>query len=196
MRTTRHHAIGGKLEANKEKPGAVASKEAFAAYEKSAALGRTLGLEAKCEIVPPPELIQLNRPNLLVMCSPRLLPFVGQVLESDTNLGFSNDADGYLVDKKTGENYRSPQDSGKPCDYAYIGKLPRPDGRGTFLYLAGIHAMGTLGATKYLEDHLEEMYRQVRKKRFSMLVECHYNADSHELTSISALTPIYRHEGV
>lgn len=51
----------------------------------------------------------------------------------------------YMVNHHTGEVYRSPSDSGEPIDYGYLGRLSRPDGRGTFQYLAGIHAMGNLG---------------------------------------------------
>lgn len=45
-------------------------------------------------------------------------------------------ADWYLVDQTAGVDYRSPRNSGESRDYGYIGRLPRPDGRGTFLYLA------------------------------------------------------------
>ena len=36
-------------------------------------------------------------------------------------------------------------DNGEMCDFGYLGRLPRPDGRGTFLYIGGIHAAGTSG---------------------------------------------------
>lgn len=190
-------AVGGKHEAGKAKPGPVVSAEAFAAYQKLADVAQSYGLKSEYEVVPPPGMVQLNRTNLIVVCSPRLLPFVGQVLESDTNLGFREDEQGwYLVDHRTNETYRSPMDAGENCDYAYIGRLPRPDARGSFLYLAGIHSVGTEGAAHFLESHLEELYREVKTRRFSLLISCQYNPKDRAITSTNQITPVYRPEGV
>ncbi|WUR62259.1 sigma-70 family RNA polymerase sigma factor [Micromonospora chokoriensis] len=190
-------AVGGKFEAGKADPYAVVSAEMLAAYEKLSNLARGLGLKTEYEVVPPPGMVDLNRTNLVVVGSPRILPFVGQVLASDPKLGFGSDDDGvYLVNRQTGEEFRSPSDNGEPVDYGYLGRLPRPDGRGTFLYLAGIHAMGTLGVAQYLEDHLDELYRDVKNRRFSLLVACTYDPKKRAVKKVDALTPIYRSEGV
>jgi hypothetical protein len=191
-------AIGGKHETGRAdgKPLAVLSAEALAAYDRIADLARSVGLNADHEIVPPPGMVKLNRPNLIVLTSPRLLPFVGQVLEADEHLGFAVDERGwYLVDKTAGKEYRSPIDTGEPADFAYVGRLPRPDGKGSFLYLAGIHGPGTAGAAHYLEDHLAEIYREVRGRRWSALVTCTFAHDTRQITGSDLLTPIYRHEG-
>ncbi|MEU4715520.1 sigma-70 family RNA polymerase sigma factor [Micromonospora purpureochromogenes] len=190
-------AVGGKFEAGKKDPYAVVSAEMLASYEKLSNLARGLGLKTEYEVVPPPGMVDLNRTNLVVVGSPRILPFVGQVLASDPKLGFGKDDGGlYLVNHQTGEEFRSPSDKGEPVDYGYIGRLPRPDGRGTFLYLAGIHAMGTLGVAQYLEDHLDELYREVKNRRFSLLVTCTYDPAKRAVKKVDALTPIYRSEGV
>ncbi|MGS2619055.1 sigma-70 family RNA polymerase sigma factor [Micromonospora sp. LZ34] len=190
-------AVGGKFEADKKDPYAVVSAEMLAAYEKLSNLARGLGLKTEYEVVPPPGMVDLNRTNLIVVGSPRILPFVGQVLASDPKLGFGKDDGGlYLVNHQTGEEFHSPSDKGEPVDYGYIGRLPRPDGRGSFLYLAGIHAMGTLGVAQYLEDHLDEMYREVKNRRFSLLVACTYDPKKRTVKTVDALTPIYRSEGV
>ncbi|MGC4792133.1 sigma-70 family RNA polymerase sigma factor [Micromonospora sp. DT178] len=190
-------AVGGKFEAGKKDPYAVVSAEMLATYEKLSNLARGLGLKTEYEVVPPPGMVDLNRTNLVVVGSPRILPFVGQVLASDPKLGFGKDDGGlYLVNHQTGEEFHSPSDKGQPVDYGYIGRLPRPDGRGTFLYLAGIHAMGTLGVAQYLEDHLDELYREVKNRRFSLLVASTYDPATRTIKKVDALTPIYRSEGV
>ena len=190
-------AVGGKYEAGKNKPGVAVSAEMLATYERLCALARSLNLKAEYEVVPPPGMVKLNRTNLIVCGSPRILPFVGQVLESDTNLGFRSDDNGwYLVNHVTGEEFRSPSDTGEPCDYGYVGRLPRPDGRGMFLYLAGVHAIGTQGAGRYLEENLDDLYREVKMRRFSVLVACKYDATTREISSVEAITPVYRHEGM
>ncbi|SBW21053.1 hypothetical protein FDG2_1877 [Candidatus Protofrankia californiensis] len=190
-------ALGGKHEAGKDKPGPVVSAESLAAYERLAGLARTMGLQATYEVVPPPGFVTLNRTNLIVLCGPRLSPLVAQVLESDISLGFDHDADGwYLANHETGALHRSPLDSGDNGDIAYLGRLPRPDGRGTFLYMAGIHAVGTAGAAHYVENNLPELFRETRTRRFSTLIACRFDPDSHQIISSERIAPIYRHEGV
>jgi hypothetical protein len=86
-------------------------------------------------------------------------------------------------------------DSGEHADYAYLGRLPRIDGRGTFLYLAGIHAPGASGAAHYLEGHLSELYAELRTRRFSTIIACTFDPTTHEITSSERVTPLYRSEG-
>jgi hypothetical protein len=139
----------------------------------------------------------LNRPNLIVLTNPRLLPFLSQIMEADPHLRYVLEEDGwYLVDKTTDTEYRSPMNHGEAADYAYIGRLPRPDGNGTFLYLAGTHAPGTLGAAHFVSDNITDLYREVKNRRFSVLVPCRYDPkDSKKIIATEQLTPIYRHDG-
>jgi hypothetical protein len=189
-------AIGGKVETGKPQPGGVVSAEAFGAYELLADLARSVGLESKYEVVPPPGLVELNRPNLIVLTNPRLLPFLSQVMGADPHLGYAVDDDGwYLVDKTAGTEYRSPMDRGESSDYAYVGRLPRPDGKGTFLYLAGTHAPGTLAAAHFIVDNITELHRDLKNRRFSLIVVCDYDPkDRKKILSTKPLTPIYRPE--
>lgn len=188
-------AIGGKLEGGRS-DGAdqpVLSTEAMAAYEVLADLTRSVGLEPVCEVVPPPGMVDLNRPNLLVLTSPKLLPFVGQVLAADPWFTFAEDEQGWhLVDKATGDEYRTRRGEGR--DYAYLGRLPRPDGQGSFVYLAGIHSTGTLGAAQFLAEHLADLHRDLKTKRFSMLLDCHIDAQSGTVAKVTPLVEPRVHE--
>ena len=194
-------AIGSKTEAHKQHPSkanprSMVSSEAFAAYELISAASRELGLQADYKVVPPPGFVDLNQANLVVLTSPKLLPIVGQVLASDPHLEFGESAQGwYLADRQEGVTYRSPSDSGECRDYGYLGRLPRPDRKGTFLYVAGIHAMGTLGAAHHLVNNIDDLYAEVKARRFSCVVSCDYDPDTHAITSTSLLTPIYQPKG-
>ena len=190
-------AIGGKPEQGRTDDASkfVVSKEALSAFEVLADTARSLGLDAVSETVPPPGLVDLNRPNLIVLCSPRLLPFIGQVLAADPHLGFQEDQKGwFLLDKTSGVEHRSPRDANVNADCAYIGRLPRPDGQGTFLYLAGIHAEGTLGAAHWLAANLHDLHKELKVKRFSTLVSAEFDPKSGSIMDVERLTPIYRQD--
>lgn len=110
-------------------------------------------------------------------------------------LGFEKDTEGcHLVDRRTGTIYRSPKDSRKNVDIAYLGWLPRPDGRGSFLYLAGIHAPGPGGVIHYRTSRLGELYREVRTQRFSTLIECEFDPETRIAINSRRITPVYVHE--
>lgn len=190
-------SIGGKFEVGRTDPGAVLSAEAFAAYEILAETARNVGLESGYEIVPPPGHVHLNRPNLIVLTNPRLLPFLSQVMEADPHLRYVEDEKGWFIkEPESGKEYRSPRDDGESADYGYLGRLPRPDGKGSFLYIAGTHAQGTLGTARYVADNLPELYRELKSRRFSTVILCRYDPkDRRKITSTERVTPLFRHEG-
>jgi DNA-binding CsgD family transcriptional regulator len=188
-------AVGGKLEAKAHKPGPVVAQEDFQAYEAMQELARTFGLDTCYEVIPPPGLINLNRDNLVVVCGPRLSSLIAQVLASDHRIGFEQDDAGwYLVDRVEGKTYRSPMDTGESSDYAYLGRLPRLDGRGNFLYIAGIHAVGAAGVVHYLDNHLAELYKEVKTGRFSTIIRCTFDATTKQIESSKRVTPVYKTE--
>jgi hypothetical protein len=190
-------AIGAKKEAARTDPGEMVSVESFGAYELMADLVRSLGLDANYEVVPPPGLVRLNRPGLIVLAGPRVLPFLDQVMEADPHLRFATDDEGWhLVDVTAGKQYRPPASRSDGVDYGYIGRLPRPDGKGTFLWLAGTHSQGTLGAATYLVANLSDLYKEVKTKRFSLIIECHFDPeDRQKILGVERVTPLYRHDG-
>jgi len=192
-------AIGSKREPNtKASVSEMISAECFTAYGLLADAAAAAGLDIAQEVVPPPGIVHLNRPNLIVLTNPRLLPFLSQVMEADPHIRYVADGkdDWYLIDQSTGEEYRSPRNRGEARDYGYVGRLPRPDGKGTFLYLAGTHAPGTLGATCFVVDNLTTLYRELKTRRFSTVVECVFDPDNPlKMVSVEPVTPLYRPDG-
>ncbi|WP_435059535.1 sigma-70 family RNA polymerase sigma factor [Streptomyces sp. bgisy060] len=196
-------ALPDKLEADTDKDGKkkviqgpVISTEDFQTYEHLRELGEEVGLEVTFERIPLGGNVRLNRNNLVVICGPRLSPLIEQILESDPHLRFDKDDAGwFLADRKTGEVYRSPMDHGDYGDIAYFGRLPRPDGQGTFLYIAGVHAPGAGGVVHWLSKELADVHRELKAKRFSTLISSTYDPTTLEITSSQRLTPFYRPEG-
>ena len=189
-------AVGQKLEGGKEKPGTVVAEEDILAYEELRKFSEGMGLRTQHEVVRPQGNLDLNRDGLVIICGPRLSPLIGQILESDRRYGFrKDDAGWFLTDRETGESFRSPEDSGQAGDIAYLGRLPRPDGKGDFIYIAGIHAAGAGVAVHYLTRNLSELYQQTKTRRFSVLVAGEYCPETRVVHSSRLITPIHRQEG-
>ncbi|MEU8466626.1 hypothetical protein AB0F30_01585 [Streptomyces sp. NPDC029006] len=172
-------SVAGMYEAGKAPDREVVTREDLNNFEHLRKLVTGMKLDAQYEVIPPAGIVNLNRDNHVVICGPRRSPIVAQVLEGDDNLRFAKDTAWHVVDQVTGKEYRSPADEdGSAGDVGYLGRLPRLDGKGTFLYLAGIHAIGASGVVHYLENNLAELYREVRTRRFSTLISCRYDPKS------------------
>ncbi len=191
-------SLGGKYEAGKtpdQQPSEVVVREDLENFEHLRTLLGGMKLDTQYEVIPPSGIVNLNRDNHVVICGPRLSPIVAQVLEGDDYLRFAKDRAWHLVDQKTATEYRSPQDEdGTSGDVGYLGRLPRLDGKGTFLYIAGIHAIGANGVVHFLENNLADLYRAVRTRRFSTLISCRYNPKTLEVLESKRVTPLYQHE--
>ena len=188
-------ALGGKQEADKSQPGPVVSQDDLVAYEYLATCASELGLTTSSDVVQPPGHINLNRPNLVVVCGPRLSPNVAEILDGDPHYGFAKAENWYLYERaRGGRSFPSPID-GDPAtsdDVAYLGRLPRPDRRGTFLYLAGVHAPGCAVAAHYLTGHLAELYETAPgRSPWSLLVQGSFDTD-RRITSSEAVTDLRR----
>lgn len=190
--------VAGKIESGRQDPQPVVAEDDLVAYQTLADLARTMQIDIDYEVLPPGGYLRLNRSNLVVMVGPRHAPNIREALESDPNLKFALDERGWhLIDRQTGVVYRSPMDQGEPGDVAYLGRIPRPDGRGHVLYAAGIHAVGESGAMHWITDHVADLHREVRAHRFSALIGCTYDVESspRRIVRSERLTPIYRPGG-
>ncbi|WP_051860454.1 hypothetical protein [Streptomyces anulatus] len=86
-------------------------------------------------------------------------------------------------------------DRGENSDVAYFGRLPRPDGKGTFLYVAGIHARGSGGVLHWLNHELATVHRELKVRRFSTPISSRFDPETLEITKSGRITPFYRPEG-
>ncbi|WP_331725530.1 sigma-70 family RNA polymerase sigma factor (plasmid) [Streptomyces sp. NBC_01102] len=196
-------ALAEKLEDGNDKDGKkkaiqgpVIATEDVQTYERLRDLAEEVGLEISFERIPLGGNVRLNRNNLVVICGPRLSPLIEQILEGDPHLRFGKDEDGWhLTDRNTGQVYRSPMDRGMNSDIAYFGRLPRPDGKGTFLYVAGIHARGSGGVVHWLNHELANVHRELKARRFSTLISSRFDPETLEIVESEQIAPFYRPEG-
>lgn len=154
------------------------------------------GLKVSYETIPPNGTFDVNRPNVVAICGPRISADIGAVLATDPALQFVRASGGpwTLFDKASGRIYVSGIDlvPPEPYDVAYLGRLRRPDGQGTILILTGIHPQGSLGVIKMICSSMANLYSEVRDRCFSLLLRCEYDPDTSEPIVIERLTPIYQ----
>ncbi|MEU1394152.1 sigma-70 family RNA polymerase sigma factor [Nonomuraea sp. NPDC005730] len=187
-------AIPLKREANNARP--VVAMEDVTAAKRLEDLVRGFDLAMELEHVPLNGELNLNRPNLMVLCGPRLSPVTGALYESDPVLKWVKDDVWTLHDTRTDMIYRSGSDSepARPVDYAYLGRLARPDNNGNLLIFTGIHPQGSLGVVQLLQTEIATLWGQVGDKRFSTVVSVEYDPSTGEPIKAELASPLYRHE--
>jgi hypothetical protein len=118
--------------------------------------------------VPPPG-------DTVVICGPKSVPAGEALLARDGALAMREDTGRWwIVHRVTGECYGSPADEPAPvsADLAYVGR--HQDGARVAVHIAGIHAIGSLGAVHYLTRHLAELFAQAGDTSFSLVVRASY----------------------
>lgn len=158
----------------------------------------SLGLRVAYETVPLGGEVDLNRPNLVVICGPRLSRHTAAVLDEDPVIRFVEDFDGCwtIHDRRTGMTHRSGMDevAAVDLDVAYLGRLSRPDGMGTLMIFTGVHPQGSLGVVHYLIERTPEMYDAVGTSRFSTLIRTAFDGETSRPTDIQRISSLYCHE--
>jgi hypothetical protein len=163
-------------------------------------LGQTaqsLGLRVSYETIGLDGSFDVNRPNLVTICGPRISAAVAGVLASDPVLRFTRAGSGrpwMLHDASTGLTHASgiDQNPPEPYDIAYLGRRRRPDGHGTIMVLTGIHPQGSLGVIELICTQIAELYARLSERCFSVLLRCEYDPETSEPISVGTLTPFYQ----
>ena len=114
--------------------------------------------------------------DVVAICGPKSSPVTGVAIAGDPVLDFQPDEAGRWVisDRVNGQTWRSPMDDdlSRHSDIAYVARFRRE--RYSLLIIAGIHAIGSLGAVDYLVRELPSLYREVGASPFSMVIGSDY----------------------
>lgn len=156
-------------------------------------LAHSMQLASDVEYIPTSGELDLNRDSLIIVCGPKTSPVTATALAADPRLSFETIPDGRwaLTDRRTGERFTSPSDDPdhpKAADVAYLGRLPRPDRKGTFLLIAGVHAIGSLGVATYLVENIADLYEQASTRQFSMVISSTFDPKTKKITGTKAAT--------
>ncbi|MDO0926628.1 sigma-70 family RNA polymerase sigma factor [Streptomyces sp. TG1A-8] len=161
-------------------------------------LAKSYGLDASSGHVSVSGEVDLNRDGLVVVCGPGMSQAMSDLYAQDPVLGWEHPegAPWALVDRRTGTAYHAGADIEpyRPHDVGYLGRLARPDGKGSVLAIAGIHTAGSLGVVHLLASDLGALWGQVGERRFSTLVSVEYDPETDEPQSVELLCPLYLHD--
>jgi transcriptional regulator with XRE-family HTH domain len=165
----------------------ISSEDALAARRLARFLDR-LGIKSDELRIPPHGVWEPPLGDLVVICGPLSSPVTAEALRSDPFLAFEPDDQGRWHVHTRGPQpvlFRSPMtaDGSSPSDVAYIGRILFGDR--TALLVAGIHALGSVGAVDYLTKHLAELHERVGEDRFSMAV-----ASEHDNEAVISTTEL------
>jgi hypothetical protein len=128
--------------------------------------------------------------DAIVVCGPASAHVGLALMAVDPVIGMSigDGAQWYLVDKVTGSSYLSPMDDAdnpRRADHAYIARHVR-DGQ-VVVHIAGLHALGSIGAAHYLTEYLPDLWSKFGEGSFSMAVTGEF--DGLRPTGLSVLIP-------
>jgi hypothetical protein len=114
--------------------------------------------------------------DTVVICGPKSAPVGAALLARDGALSVRQDAGRWwIVQRGGGERYGSPADDPEPADadLAYVGRHQYGDH--VAVHIAGIHAIGSLGAVHYLTGHLAALFGQAGDASFSLVIRASYD---------------------
>ncbi|MCC3329105.1 hypothetical protein [Nocardia abscessus] len=167
-----------------------------AAPQRLAELLRELGFGVAVEHFLPGRPIDLHRDGLIVLGGPELSPSLRQLVAADPRLRRAvarmGDARRGIEDRAARRVYRPG--GPEPHDIAYLGRLPRPDKRGSVLMIDGMHPPGSLGAIRLLATRLATLHERAGNYLFSVLIACRFDRATGEPLEAELLTPVYRHD--
>jgi hypothetical protein len=126
--------------------------------------------------------------DVVAICGPGNSEVTAEALTSDPFLRFDRDPESGLwtiEDRDSGERFISPLDLSNGVsdlsqirwsDFSYVGRVAYRDR--TLLIIAGIHALGSVGAVDYLTKHLPELYAKVDTNRFSLVIRSDHDGET------------------
>lgn len=166
------------------------SSEDAAAAEVATQLLTSLGFTVQQFRIPPDGQWE-PQGDVFAICGPKSSPVTAQALADDPLLDFSQDDAGLwrIQVRTSGEDFYSPMDRPPVVtqDVAYMGRLTYPGG--TMFLIAGVHAIGSVGAVEFLAKHAREIYDQVHEGNWSAIVRSSHDETGNITGSKLAWNP-------
>jgi len=123
--------------------------------------------------------------DAVAICGPKSSHVTADAIAHDPWLDFSPDDQGrWLLRPREGDTFTSPIDLGDPTqDIAYVARLPLDKSDHSIFVIAGVHALGSIGAVEYLRHHARELYDQVGEHHFSLITMGRFDAQGNAVAT-------------
>lgn len=124
--------------------------------------------------------VDLSPAAVVAICGPKSSHVIATAMQGDPNLRYWVDGGGrwWITDRSADERHGSPMDDSEPTprDIAYVARLKRPNDDGHFVSIAGVHAIGSLGAVHWLTEpaNLGALHAAVGHQPFSMVIRSEF----------------------
>lgn len=176
------------------------ASEDFRAANTLADFLRDMGVRVKFASMPRSSGAWKIGEGAVVICGPKSSEIVRSALEKEPHYRVHESTDGVwrITEIATETTVTSPLDKDVSTnrDVAYVGRLKMdPHDSHYVLVIAGIHAIGSLGAVHYLSNmhNLKRLWRETKGGPFSMIVASKYDPETMEIHGSSLLMPIRQH---
>ncbi|MBN9800578.1 hypothetical protein DMP15_25465 [Pseudonocardia sp. UM4_GMWB1] len=128
--------------------------------------------------------------DAVVVCGPASAHVGNALMERDPffRMTIGDGARWGIVDDETGERLVSPMDDPEPrrADIAYLARHVMPTGA-VVVHIAGLHALGSVGAAHYLTEHVVDLWAELGEESFSMVLSGEF--DELTPTTLKVLAP-------
>lgn len=128
--------------------------------------------------------------DAVVVCGPASAHVGNALMERDPFFAMTigDGARWGIVDDQTGERLISPMDDPEPrrADIAYLARHVMPTGA-VVVHIAGLHALGSVGAAHYLTEHVADLWAELGEDSFSMVLSGEF--DELTPTTLKVLVP-------
>ncbi len=117
--------------------------------------------------------------DAVTICGPKSSHVTTDAIASDPWLDFSPDDEGrWVLRDREGDVLVSPFDQGDQTrDLAYVARLPLNNH--SIFVIAGVHALGSVGAVDHISRHARQIYDLVGGSHFSMVVSSTFDAQGN-----------------
>jgi hypothetical protein len=127
----------------------------------------------------------------VVICGPKTLPVVQARLDRDPVATFVHRDGVWRIRIRTEDRELAcPMEEGGSTDLAYLSKLTDEHGR-VRVHIASIHAIGSLAAVEWLDQHAKEVWRTMRDRDFTAVISG--EREGSRITRTEALLPPRAH---
>jgi hypothetical protein len=123
-----------------------------------------------------PERVEQPPGDAVVICGPKSAPMAENLISRDPALSIVEDSGRWWIEQEDSDlRHGSPADEPNPdaADLAYVAR--HREGNRSLVHIAGLHAIGSLGAVHYLTNHLAATFRDTADESFSCIIRAQYD---------------------